>query len=168
MNLTLWNPEAQRAERRMGTMRKYPGCSPIARPSRSNVFFNQSSMKVALHRLILTPAKHPKTGSPPSLWKITRWHHLVPHTDPHCGRLARGDGRRAPLPELQARHSPSLGEPPLPPLASLSAGQVCPRPGMSRTTDLVLGIPEAPNHPRSLAPGQCNSSHCESPFKTTG
>ena len=69
MNLTLWKPEAQRAERRMGTMRKYPGCSPIARPSRSNVFFSQSSMKVARHRLILVlgsttnPCKTPSTGS---------------------------------------------------------------------------------------------------------
>ena len=127
MNLTLWKPEAQRAERRMGTMRKYPGCSPIARPSRSNVFFSQSSMKVARHRLILLnqrriPAKHPRQGHPPHPKPLTvenpKNHTtclshgiIVPHTDPHCGRLARGDWRRAPLPAAGPALSLSGGEP---------------------------------------------------------
>ena len=170
MNLTLWNPEAQRAERRMGTMRKYPGCSPIARPSRSNVFFNQSSMKVALHRsLILIPAKHPR----PSVTTLTVENHSVASPRPSHGPSLRQTGawRRAARAFARAA-GPAL---------SLSGGATTAttgltlgRPGMptpryvSRTTDLVLGIPEAPNHPRSLAPGQCNSSHCESPFKTTG
>lgn len=142
MNLTLWKPEAQSAESRMGTMRKYPGCSPIARPSRSNVFFSQSSMKVARHRLILKPrqqpipAKHPQRGHPPHPNPLTV------ENPSHTGCLSHGmsltrtltaadwrvaGGARLCL--LQARHSPSLGEP-LAPLASLSAGQVCPRPGM--------------------------------------
>ena len=142
-------------------MRKYPGCSPIARPSRSNVFFSQSSMKVARHRLILKPrqqpipAKHPQRGHPPHPNPLTV------ENPSHTGCLSHGmsltrtltaadwrvaGGARLCL--LQARHSPSLGEP-LAPLASLSAGQVCPRPGMcvSRTTDLVLGIPEAQPSP---------------------
>ena len=137
MNLTLWKPEAQRAERRMGTMRKYPGCSPIARPSRSNVFFSQSSMKVARHRLILvldqqpTPAKHPQQGHSKalSLWETQITH--VSHTAcPSHGPSLRQTGAwRLAARALQARHSPSLGEP-LAPLASLLAGQVCPRPGM--------------------------------------
>lgn len=166
MNLTLWKPEAHRAERRMGTMRKYPGCSPIARPSRSNVFFSQSSMKVARHRLILLslttdPCKTPSTGSP-----------SAPQA-PHCGKPLKSHGMSLTR-HYCPSHGPSLrqtgawrlaarafaccrpgtlplwGGATLAPLASLSAGQVCPRPGMcvSRTTDLVLGIPEAQPSPK--------------------
>ena len=142
MNLTLWKPEAQRAESRMGTMRKYPGCSPIARPSRSNVFFSQSSMKVARHRgLILLdqrplPAKHPQQGHPPHANPLTvgNPNHIAcpSHGMSLTRTLTAADWRvagGARLRLLQARHSPSLGEP-LAPLASHLAGQVCPRPGM--------------------------------------
>ena len=143
-------------------MRKYPGCSPIARPSRSNVFFSQSSMKVARHRLILkspsttnNPCKTPSTGSPsapqaphcgkPKSHGMSLTRH-VPHTDPHCGRLARG-GRRAPLPAAGPALSLSGG-------ATGTTGLTLGRPGMptpryvSRTDDLVLGIPEAQPSPK--------------------
>ena len=149
-------------------MRKYPGCSPIARPSRSNVFFSQSSMKVARHRLIFKPrqqptipAKHPRQGHPP-------------HPKPsHCGKakLTR-DVSHTACPS----HGPSLRQtgawrlaarafalPAAGPALSLSGGATATgttgltlgRPGMptpryvSRTADdLVLGIPEAQPSPK--------------------